>query len=104
MAREYNRNVSQTIGTDATIISEQTSPPDTERKLVTLVNASTGGQIITIAIGDIAVSNQGIPLNPGGYYHESHDAGFTPTQSHISAISSAAGGTLSIQERILVRR
>jgi hypothetical protein len=103
MATEINRNASVTVGTDAVIISESVNFPYEERKVLTIINSSTGGQIITVSIGDMSTANSGIPLSPGGYYQESHDAGFTPTQAHISAISSAAGGTLSIQERKLVR-
>lgn len=103
MVYEINRNVSLTVGATVTMVSEEVQYPTHERKVISLINTSTAGQVITIAIGDQAGLGSGIVLNVGGYYHESHDAGFTPTQNFITAISTAAGGTLSIQERIIVR-
>jgi len=103
MATEINRNVSVSVGTDVTEISKEMNYPTNERKVITAINTSTGGQKITISIGDEAAGSAGIVLSPGGYYHESHDAGFTPTQSRITAISDIAAGTLSIQERVIVR-
>lgn len=97
-----NRNTSLTIGTTASIVSEGIQTHNTERILITLINASTGGQVITIATGDMAENNKGVPLSIGGVYQESKDAGFTPTQKHISAISDVAGATLSVHERHIV--
>jgi len=103
MATEINRNQALTVGTSAVTLSEQVQYPTNERKVFSVINTSTGGQKITVSIGDEAQGAAGIVLSAGGYYHESHDAGFTPTQSRITAISDAAGGTVSIQERIIVR-
>lgn len=103
MVREINRNIDMTIGTSVVVVSKQVQFPTNERKVITLINNSTSGQIITIAIGDQALTNKGITLYPGGFYQESHDAGFIPTQVHITAISDGASGSLSIQERILLR-
>lgn len=103
MATEINRNYSLTVGTTVTVVSEQTNYPTNERKVISLINTSTGGQNITIAFSDQAIAGSGVFLAPGGYYQESHDAGFTPSQAQITAVSSGAGGTLAIQERILVR-
>jgi len=103
MVTEINRNIDLDVGTSVVIVSNEIQFPTNERKLISLINNSTGGQKITIAIGDLAQSNKGIVLSPGGYYQESHDAGFTPTQAHITAISDLADGSLSIQERIIVR-
>lgn len=103
MVTEINRNMDITVGTSVVIVSEEVRYPQQERKLFTLINNSTGGQVITVAIGDQATTNKGIVLSPGGYYQESHDAGFTPTQTHITAVSDLAGGSLSVQERLIVR-
>jgi len=102
MVQEINRNVSLTIGTDVYVVSNEVGQ-NQERKVISLMNVSTGGQTITLNIGDQAVSGSGITISPGGYYHESKDAGFTPTQTFITAIASAAGATLAVQERVLVR-
>ena len=103
MATELNRNQSITVGTSLVEISDEQPFPTNERKVITLINTSTAGQKITVSIGDEAAGTAGIVLNVGGYYHESHDAGFTPTQSRITAIADGAGGTLSVQERIIIR-
>jgi len=73
-----------------------------ERKVLCLTNTSTaGGQRITLAFGNTtAVEGQGVVLYPGGSWSETRDAAFIPTQEAISAIASAAGGTLAIHERI----
>ena len=96
---ESTRNQNQTIGTDSTIISEAKSY--SYRKIFYVVNISTGGQIIYIAVDDEATIGHGIQLAPGGYYMESMDAGFIPTQSRISAISSIAGGIIAMHERVI---
>jgi len=103
MATEINRNASLTIGTTLVEVSQALNYPTNERKVISLINNSSGGQKITISIGDEAAGSAGIILSPGGYYHESHDAGFTPTQSRITAVSDLAAGSLSIQERIIIR-
>lgn len=102
MVQEINRNVSLTVGTSLVNVTEEVGQ-NQERKVLTLMNTSTSGQKITINIGDQAVSGTGIQLSVGGYYHESKDAGFTPTQTFVTAIADAASGTLSVQERKLVR-
>jgi hypothetical protein len=102
MVQEINRNTSLTVGTALINVSNEIGQ-NQERKVITLMNISTAGQKITINIGDQAVSGSGIQLNVGGYYHESKDAGFTPTQTFITAVADGAGGTLSVQERVLVR-
>jgi len=96
---ELNRNTSQTIGTTPSVISYEQTPPAI-RKVIFVVNTSTGGQKISLGINSDAVSGQGIVLAPGGYYQESIDAGFLPTQYQISAVSDLAAGTIAIHERI----
>lgn len=92
-------NKSETITTTASKISETCFQ---QRTFISIINTSTGGQTINVAIGEEAVAGSGIQLYPGGYYTESIEAGFKPTNKLITAISSAAGGTLAIQERILM--
>lgn len=97
---ERNRNSNLTIGTTPVRVSELV---DTKQKriLITLSNISTGGQTINLSIGNDAVSGVGLSLAVGGFYQEVRSEGFEATQDFISAISSVAGGTLSIQERML---
>jgi hypothetical protein len=72
-----------------------------ERTLITFTNISTGGQVITLSIGEQAANNAGIPLSPGGFYSESNDNNFECTQERIAAIGSIAGGILAVHERRL---
>jgi len=103
MATEINRNVAVAVGTSLVELSYAVNYPTNERKVISIINTSTAGQKITVSIGDEAAGSAGIVLSPGGYYHESHDSGFTPTQSRITAVSDNPLGQVSLQERIIVR-
>jgi len=96
---EFNRNEQATIGTSASVISVEKDNANVKRKSIIVINTSTGGQVITIAIDAPAVAGAGIVLSVGGSWQDSQDGGYLPTQKQITAISSAAGGLLSIQER-----
>lgn len=92
------RNEVVTVGTTAISIS-----PAQQRKNIYLRNVSTGAQVITITFSNnqIAVANAGFVLNPGEYITDS-DSGSTyeAWDGAISAISSVAGGSLAVVERI----
>lgn len=98
---EINRNETQTIGTSASVISKQMKTNNSTRSSIIIINTSTGGQTISLGIGQEAVSLSGIPLSPGGVWADSRDGIYLPTQEQITAISSAAGGTIAIQERLI---
>jgi hypothetical protein len=97
---ERNRNATVTVGVTSTKLSEAVYNPAL-RKVLVIVNTSTGGQNITVAFGTEAVAGQGIFLYPAGSWSETLDNAYIPTQSEINAISSAVGGTVAIQERIV---
>lgn len=97
---ESINNSSETIGTDPVVVSEQKDLP-AERSVIYMVNRSTGGQIITISPYTEAKNGEGIVISPGGFYQESKDSGFIPTQYRISAVSDVAGAILSIHERVV---
>ena len=99
---ENNRNVSITVDTTNTVLSEARNTY-TKRKFFSITNTSTGGQVINITFTDEAGAGLGIQLSPGGYYSESASEGFNPTNSRICGISSIAGGTVAISERIEVK-
>lgn len=99
---ELNINTQTTVGTDAVEVSQERGNRNGIRRSVILINTSTGGQILTIAIDNPAVAGYGIVLNPGGLWTDNADGGYLPTQKQITAISSAAGGLLSIQERVII--
>lgn len=96
---EQVRNAAMTIGTTSTIVS--TNLLEKQRRVLVLINTSIGGQTITLSWGQEAVANQGIVLTPNGSWSESIDSVFVPNELQIYGVSSAAGGTLSIHERVL---
>lgn len=97
-----DRNVSISVGTDNVVISEDKSQNNVKRIFYSIINTSTGGQIISISFTDEAGAGKGIPLSPGGQISESEDNGFQVTKSRISAVSSIAGGTIAVAERVRV--
>lgn len=93
------RNTSVSVGTTQTSVALQLK--DKQRQLITFVNTSTGGQVITLSLGEQATAGAGIILYPAGSWSESIDSAFIPASNQWYAVSSAANATLAIQERIL---
>jgi hypothetical protein len=94
------RNDTATIGATSTIVLPKRDKG--RRVAFTIINTSTGGQTISLAFGDnqAAVSGSGVPLPPTSFYVE--DGSGSPCfDGVVSAISSAAGGTIGIMERVL---
>ena len=89
----------ETIGTDAVVIAPQQDAGI--RTLISIVNTSAGGQVIYLGFGTQAAIGKGVPLSAGGYWVEDTDTIVYPTQKQITAISSAAGGTVAIHERTI---
>jgi len=96
---EINRNEAQTINDTAVVVSTEKNNENIRRESIIIQNTSAGGQIITIAIDAEASAGAGIVLSSGGSWQDSRDGFYLPTQKLITAISSAAGGTIAIQER-----
>lgn len=92
------RDVQVDVGTDSVVLSPELT--NQMRHAIIITNISTGGQTITIGIGKEAVANRGIILFPGAVYHETIDPKFRPTNAQICAISSLAGGSVAVHERI----
>jgi hypothetical protein len=101
---EQIRNTLIAVGTSPVVVSEEQSEGSAKRNVIMIVNTSTGGQKITISPNADAVAGKGIVLGAGGFYQDSADSGYIPTQTRISAISDLAGGTLSVHERIISKR
>jgi len=93
------RDVSVTVGTTSAVLSEETG--NKQRQALVLTNTSTGGQSISLAWGKEAVAGVGIVLLPGEHHVESIDKGFIPLNTSVNAISSAAGGTVALHERLI---
>lgn len=94
-----DRNESMTINTTALVVSKDKQNA-TPRESIIIINTSTGGQKVTLAIDTEAVDGAGIVLYPGGSWQDSKETGYIPTQKLITAISDLAGGTIAIQERL----
>lgn len=76
---------------------------DGVRKGITLRNSSLGGQVISISPSDHepAVAYSGIVLSSGQNLSDFTSEGYEAWQGNITAIASAAGGVLSVHERVL---
>lgn len=93
------RDASASVGTTPVLVAAllQTGV----RTALTFINTSTGGQVITIKWGNQSTATgSGIVLYAGGSWSESYDGYFVPSYLDVWAVSSAAGGTLAIQERV----
>lgn len=85
------------VGTSVVeVVPEKTTR---QRTVIVITNTSTLNQRISIGIGQDAVDGVGLVLYAGSTYTENIDAAFTPTNARITAIASAAGGSISIYER-----
>lgn len=98
---EINRNENITVNDVAQVISVEKQNNNVQRQSLIISNQSLGGQIITIAIGSEAVAGAGIVLGVGSSWADTADGAYKPTQSQITAISSAAGGVIALQERVM---
>jgi hypothetical protein len=106
MASEYDDNApigaevsrvdSVAVGTSVVTVSAAN-----RRSMFILRNSSSAGQIISITLSNNinAATGSGIVLNAGDSYAESNSEGFKTWSGKITAIASAASGTLAITER-----
>lgn len=101
--QENIRNTQIDVGTSPVVISEEQDGTTSERSVIVITNISTSTQVITISPADEAQATKGIPLNVGGWYCDSAEGGYKPTQRRITAISSAAGGSVSVHERVQLK-
>lgn len=92
-------NKTVAVGTSQVQICMEVLP--TQRKFIVVINTSTAGQKITLAVNQDAVAGAGIVLSPGGSYSDSADGNnYFPPHFSIQAISDAVSGSVSILERI----
>ena len=97
LGNELSINKSEVVGTTSVKISHPKF-----RKGYSIRNVSTAGQIISIVLSnnDAAVANSGIVLSVGENFIDSNSEGYECWTGAISAISSAASGSVAIMERI----
>lgn len=93
-------DTSNTITNTSMVISQAVY--GSTRLALSLQNISTDGSIISIAFGKDATANQGIVLKEGQSYIFSADAGYTPPDAQITAISDTGTGVLSIHEELRI--
>ena len=98
---ENNRNESVSVGTTVVLAAPERGNANAYRKVIVLTNTSTGGQVISLAVDKEAVAGSGIVISPGGVFQDAQDGAYMPTQAYITAVSSAAGGTLAVYERVI---
>ena len=100
MVQYSHRNGQLTVTTTSIPVLDNLVQGQT-RVVYVISNISTGGQIITLAFGDTAaVAGYGLTLNPGNSWTETIESTFVPTNEKTNIISSAAGATVAIYERI----
>jgi hypothetical protein len=100
MTNRITNNASKTIATTNTIVSPATYGSGYKRIALVLKNTSSAGEVISISLGEQAVSGRGIVLNQGDTYATSKDGGYIPPQSAVNALATAATATLSIYEEV----
>jgi len=71
------------------------------QRRLSFIITNTGATNIWLGIDKEAVVGSGIPLYPGGSLERVANGQFLPPQKAINAISSAAGGTISVFEEVL---
>ena len=93
------RNANVAVGATGVPIAAELLPK--QRQVIVITNISTGGQTITINVGDQAQTvGYGIVLAPGGSWQESVSENFWPSEKDYWAIASAVGGTVAVFERV----
>ena len=87
-----------TVGQTSVEVCREVTPGQ-QRTWLTILNNSPTGQIISLSFGGEAVAGTGTVLSIGAAHNEVIDAVFVPQNLRVTAISSAASGVVSIQER-----
>ena len=100
--QENNRDDLITINTTPTLVSDVKQGTNAYRKLIIVTNTSTGGQIITLSTVGQSTSLKGQVLYPGGSMSDSIETGYRPSNERYTAVSSAAGGQLSLHEVVVM--
>lgn len=100
LSRDTIRDGTVSVGTTSVLLSPFQA--GALRKALVITNTSTGGQAIYLGWGNPAIVGSGIALMANGSsWTESIDSAYVPSIQDIWAVSSGAGGTVAIQERIL---
>jgi len=95
---EATRNDSVSVGTTAVEIA----PRRQDRKTIYIRNNSTAAQVITLVFSDAqnaVAGSGGMVLAAGDYIVDSNSAEYICWQGKISAVASAASGSITVYER-----
>lgn len=91
--------IQQSIAVGTSVVELSAEKNNLKRTEVIITNTSTLNQAVSLGIGQDAVSGVGITLAAGSTYVASVDAVYKPTNARITAVASAAGGSVSFYER-----
>ena len=90
----------QSIAVGAAAVVELSAEKcNTKRIELIITNTSTLNQVITLGVGQNAAAGVGIVLYAGSSYIAAIDARYRPTNDRITAIASAAAGSVAYFER-----
>ena len=95
---ENIRDADLTIGTTSVLLAIEPAPG--KRTTLIVTNTSAAGQVLNMGFGKAAIAGRGLQLYPGGTWSESMEGVFKPSNMAVQIISSAAGGTAAIHERV----
>lgn len=99
MATQFVQNDSASVGTTSTEILHNVM--GNQKRIEFAITNTSSTQDIYLFIGNIAaVSGAGIKLTPNYSFIQSTDAGSQCWQGPVQAISSAAGGSIAIMQRV----
>lgn len=101
---ELNISKKFTLATSSGVIREELFREQAQCTMFSIINTSTGGETVSVGIGEEAKSGEGIVLYPGGFYSESSDGINEATNKQIQALGSAATATIAFQQRVINRR
>jgi len=95
---DISRNEAVAVGATAVEVA-----PARNRTVLYYKNISTAGQVITVWMSSTgaAAVNTGQVLNPQDWISDSSSQGYSCWSGAVTAISSAAGGVLTVFERVI---
>jgi len=94
-------SVPKSIAVGTTVVELSAEKTTQRRTELIITNTSTLNQVVSLGLGTEAVAGVGIVLYPGSSYVSSIDARYTPTNTRITAIASAAAGAVALFERTI---
>ena len=91
--------IQQTIAVGTSVVELSAEKNNMKRTELIITNTSTLNQTISLGIGQDAVAGVGITIAAGSSYVAAIDARYKPTNARITAVASAASGSVALYER-----